>query len=232
MRYDFLLFDADGTLLDFHKSEYEALWETLEINGIQPTDDKIKLYSGINDSLWKLHEKGEMTKSVLLVRRFELLLEALGECMDAQKLSSDYISRISQKGYVLDGAEKMCRALLGKARMVIVTNGLEVVQRGRYARCGIDRYFENVFISDKIGFQKPSVHFFEAVATCIDGFDKSRALIIGDSLSSDIKGGINFGIDTCWYNPDGKECPADMNITHISDSFEDIVNFILREDTL
>ena len=232
MRYDFLLFDADGTLLDFHKSEYEALWETLEINGIQPTDDKIKLYSGINDSLWKLHEKGEMTKSVLLVRRFELLLEALGECMDAQKLSSDYISRISQKGYVLDGAEEMCRALLGKARMVIVTNGLEVVQRGRYARCGIDRYFENVFISDKIGFQKPSVHFFEAVATCIDGFDKSRALIIGDSLSSDIKGGINFGIDTCWYNPDGKECPADMNITHISDSFEDIVNFILREDTL
>ena len=232
MRYDFLLFDADGTLLDFHKSEYEALWEALEINGIQPTEEKIKLYSGINDSLWKLHEKGEMTKSVLLVRRFEMLLEALGESMDAQKLSSDYINRISQKGYVLEGAEEMCQALVGKARMVIVTNGLEVVQRGRYARCGIDRYFENVFISDKIGFQKPSVHFFEAVASCIDGFDKSRALIIGDSLSSDIKGGINYGIDTCWYNPDGKECPRDMNITHISDSFEDIVNFILREDTL
>ena len=232
MRYDFLLFDADGTLLDFHKSEYEALGEALLINGIQPTDEKIKLYSGINDSLWKLHEKGEMTKSVLLVRRFEMLLEALGENADAAKLSSDYINRISGKGYVLEGAEEMCRTLFGKARMVIVTNGLEVVQSGRYARCGIDKYFENVFISDKIGFQKPSVHFFEKVADCIDGFEKSRALIIGDSLTSDIKGGINFGIDTCWYNPDGKACPDDMNITHISDSFCDIVNFILGEEAL
>ena len=232
MRYDFLLFDADGTLLDFLKSEREALWETLDNNGIQPTDEKIKLYSGINDSLWKLHERGEISKKELLVRRFELLLEALGEKAEVNKIAREYESRISEKGYLLDGAEEMCCALFGKARMFIVTNGLEVVQRGRYARCGIDKYFENVFISDKIGFQKPSVHFFEKVAECIDGFDKSRALIIGDSLTSDIKGGINFGIDTCWYNPDGKVCPADMNITHISNSFCDIVNFILGEEAL
>ena len=119
-----------------------------------------------------------------------------------------------------------------KTKMFIVTNGLEVVQKGRYACCGIDKYFDGVFISDIIGFQKPSVHFFEHIAASIDGFDKSRAIIIGDSLSSDIQGGINFGIDTCWYNPASKECPQNIQITHISNSFEDLVKFILGEDVL
>lgn len=232
MRYDFLLFDADGTLLDFLKSEHEALCDVLKINGIQPTDDKVKLYSGINDSLWKLLERGEIEKKTLLVRRFELLLEALGENADARKMSVDYASKLSEKGYLLEGAEQMCQALYGKARMFIVTNGLEMVQRGRYARCGIDRYFEKIFISDKIGFQKPSVHFFESVAASVEGFEKSRALIIGDSLTSDMRGGLNFGIDTCWYNPDGKQCPSDMKLTHISNTFEDVIQFILGEDSI
>ena len=232
MRYDFLLFDADGTLLDFLKSESEALKETLFECGIRNDDETVKLYSGINDSLWKLHERGQIDKPTLLIRRFEMLLKTLGEKRDAVPVARRYENVIATKGYLLDGAEEMCRALYGKAKMYIVTNGLEKVQRGRYAACGIDRYFENSFISDVIGYQKPSVRYFEAVASSIEGFDKSRALIIGDSLSSDMRGGINFGIDTCWYNPCGAKAPADMPITHVSDSFEDVVNFVLGGDKL
>ena len=228
VKYKFLLFDADGTLLDFAKSEAEALREMLFENGIRNDDDIVRLYSGINDSLWKLLEKGEIDKPTLLVRRFEILLEALNIEGDPVRMARGYEDKLSTKGYVLAGAEEMCRALCGRAKMYIVTNGLEKVQRGRYAVCGIDKYFENAFISDVIGHQKPSVKYFEAVAKNIKDFDKSCALIIGDSLSSDIKGGLNFGIDTCWYNPKGAKAPEDIGITFVARSFEQVVNFIIN----
>ena len=228
MKYKFLLFDADGTLLDFARSEAEALKEMLFENGICNDDATVELYSGINDSLWKLLEKGEIDKQTLLVRRFELLLEALSIEGDPVLMAREYEDKLSTKGYVLEGVEEMCQALYGRAKMYIVTNGLEKVQRGRYAVCGIDKYFENAFISDVIGYQKPSVKYFEAVAKNIKDFDKSQAIIIGDSLSSDIKGGLNFGIDTCWYNPNGVKAPEDMEITFVASSFEQVVNFIIN----
>ena len=227
MKYKYLLFDADGTLLDFAKSEAEALREMLFENGICNDDATVELYSGINDSLWKLLEKGEIDKPTLLVRRFELLLQALGLEGDPVRMAREYEDNLSTKGYVLEGAEEMCQALYGKAKMYIVTNGLEKVQRGRYAVCGIDEYFENAFISDVIGHQKPSVKYFEAVAKNIKDFDKSTALIIGDSLSSDIKGGLDFGIDTCWYNPKGAKTPENMEITFVARNFEEVLNFII-----
>lgn len=226
MKYDFLLFDADGTLLDFLRSESEAIRETMLLHGIVPDDDKVSLYSEINDGLWKKLERREIEKKVLLYHRFELLFEALGMSGDAKAMAGDYMHALSTKGYLLDGAEDMCRALFGKAKMYIVTNGVEFIQRGRYARCGIDSYFDDIFISDAVGVEKPSVEYFEYVASRIDGFDKSRAIIIGDSLTSDMKGGVNFGIDTCWYNPKGKPAPSDMPLTYDVRSFEEIVDII------
>ncbi len=231
-KYTTILFDADGTLLDFERSEREAISETMIKYGIEPTEHNVRLYSEINDSLWKKLERGEISKPVLLYLRFELLFEALGIPADtalARAMCEDYMQIISTKGYVLDGAEQMCRALYGKVKMYIVTNGAERVQRGRYAVCKIDRYFGEVFISDVIGHQKPSVEFFLYVAEHIDGFDKSRTLIVGDSLTSDMQGGIDFGIDTCWYNPDKRECPEGVRLTYAANSFSDIVNFITEE---
>jgi 2-haloacid dehalogenase len=124
----------------------------------------------------------------------------------------------------------MCRRLYGNAKMYIVTNGVEFIQRGRYARCGIDKYFEEVFISDVIGVEKPAREYFDHVAAHIDGFEKSKALVIGDSLTSDIKGGINYGIDTCWYEPTGKSAPADMPLTFVARSFDEVTKFILGEE--
>ncbi len=230
MKYEYILFDADGTLLDFHRSEREALNDTMLLHGIEPSDERVKLYSGINDSLWKKLERGEIEKSVLLYHRFELFLEALGISADAKQMAADYMQALSQKGYVLEGAEAMCKALCGKVKMYIVTNGVEFIQRGRYARCGIDKYFDGVFISDAIGAEKPSEKYFEYVKTHIDGFDKARALIVGDSLTSDMKGGVNFGIDTCWYNPEGKDVPASLALTYVARSFGEVVKFITDEE--
>jgi 2-haloacid dehalogenase len=232
MKYEFLLFDADGTLLDFKKSEAEALIEAMEKNGIQPSEERVALYSEINDSLWKRLERGEIEKKVLLYHRFELLFEALGITGDAKKMAMDYMNGLSTKGYVLEGAEQMCRSLYGKAKMYIVTNGVEFIQRGRYAVCGIDKYFDDVFISDVIGVEKPSVGYFEYVAAHIDGFDPQKALIIGHSLTSDMRGGLNYGIDTCWYNPAKKSCPTDMRLTFIANSFDDVIDFITKEENI
>lgn len=232
MRYDVILFDADGTLLDFHKSEAEAIREAMTDNGIEPTDEKVELYSKINLGLWKMLERGEIEKSVLVYRRFEMLLDALGERADAKKMADDYMRELSVRGYVLDGAEDMCRALYGKVKMYIVTNGVEFIQRGRYARCGIDKYFDGVFISDCVGFEKPAGEYFEYVSKKLGGLDKSRTLIVGDSLTSDMRGGINYGIDTCWYNPCGAECPSDMKLTYIAKSFDDVLGIILNGEQI
>ena len=231
MKYKFLLFDADGTLLDFKKSEAEAVREVFAAHGISGDDETVALYSEINDGLWKKLERREIEKSVLLYKRFELFLETIGRCdVDAKLMASEYMQALSTKGYILDGAKEMCEQLYGKTKMYIVTNGVEFIQKGRYARCGIDKYFDAVFISDAIGIEKPSVKYFEYVSSHIDGFEADKAIIIGDSLTSDMQGGINFGIDTCWYNPTGKSVPENMPLTFVANSFDEVIDFILREE--
>jgi len=229
MRYDIVLFDADGTLFDFHKSEYEAVKEMFESFGIKADDELVADYSKINDSLWKMLERGEIEKEVLLYRRFELVCEKHSFDADARLMAKTYMENLSQKAYLLEGAEDLCKKLYGKVKIYIVTNGVEFIQKSRYTKSGLDKYFERVFISGEIGFEKPSVEYFEHVASNIPDFDKSRALIVGDSLTSDIMGGINYGIDTCWYSPNGKKAPEGMDITHISTDFSDIYKFITQE---
>lgn len=226
MRYDTILFDADGTLFDFLRCEDSAIRETFVDFDIEPSDALVESYSEINDSLWKMLERGEIEKSVLLYHRFELFFEKHGFSCDAKAMAKRYMKALSEQAYFLDGAKELCMSLYGKARMYIVTNGVEFTQKNRYKKSGLSEYFEDMFISGEIGYEKPSVKYFDAVSERIPDFSKERSIIIGDSLSSDIRGGINYGIDTCWYNPSGKPAPDDMNITYIAKSFDEIYDFI------
>ena len=229
-KYDTILFDADGTLLDFLRSEREAICRALSHFGIAATDDQVHTYSKINDGLWKQLERGEIEKPRLFVRRFELFCQEYNLPIDPEALSQTYFDELAQEGYFLDGAEELCERLLGQFRMVIVTNGDRRVQKSRYQICNLSRFMQGHFISDEIGFEKPDVRFFEAVEKALPDLCRERTIIVGDSMSSDISGGIRFGIDTCWYNPKGKEAPKDMPITYIAHNFEDVYRFVTKED--
>ena len=204
-KYDVLLFDADATLLDFHRSEYEAVIDCLEFAGLPTADEIIKKYSEINDGYWKMLERNEITKPELMVARWRSLLEYYDFDFDAKTISNLYPEKLSEKCYLLDGAEDICKKLYGNFRMYIITNGFKSVQQKRFCASPLEKYFDDVFISEDIGYDKPSIKYFELISKRIPDFDPTRALVIGDSLTSDIRGGINAGIDTCWYNPKGKK---------------------------
>ncbi len=229
MRYDIALFDADGTLFDFARAEDESIRYTMSSFGIEPTDERVAKYSEINDGLWKALERGEIEKNVLLYHRFELFCQYYGFDADHKKMAQTYMNTLATKGHLIEGAEELIKKLFKKVKLYIVTNGVEFIQEGRYAVSGIGKYFDGKFISGVIGHEKPCIEYFEHVEKHIENFDRSRTIIIGDSLTSDIKGGINFGIDTCWYNPRHKNIPEEMKITYIVDNFDDIYSIITNE---
>ena len=228
MRYDILLFDIDGTLLDFGLAEKEALRDALSEVGVVADDLIFEDYSKINDSMWKLLEKGELDRETLKVRRFRVLFDKYGIKADPEKMSVAYISALEKKAYLYDGAEELCRELHKKARIYVVTNGTRSVQDSRLKKCGLLPHLDGVFISEKIGFSKPDTRFFDIATASIQDFSKERAVIIGDSLSSDIAGGIAYGIDTVWFNPDGKTAPAAMaeKITFTAKNYGEIYDFL------
>lgn len=206
-----ILFDLDDTLFDFHRSERESLEQTLKSLGIIPSTEMIEYYSRVNDSQWKLLEKGKITREQVLVRRFEIFFEGIGKKgMDPVETWHRYEHNLSRNWYYIDGAEALLSELCRDYELYIVSNGTATVQDGRIASSGIAKYFKDIFISQKIGCNKPDKRFFDLCLEKTNGLKKENALLIGDSLSSDIQGGKNAGIATLWYNPHNEK--ADGNI--------------------
>ena len=230
MRYENILLDADGTLLDFLAAEDAAVRETMSLYGIKPTDELVAAYSEINDGFWKMLERGEIKREELLYKRFQVFCERFGFSVDYMKMAADYRALLRQQGQLLDGAVNFLQKLYGKAKLYIVTNGVATTQSKRIEISGITKYIDEIFISENLGCEKPDVRYFEKVSEILGGLDKSRTVIVGDSLTSDIKGGIAFGIDTCWFTPKSKSAPADMNITCIAKSFDEIFEFLIGEN--
>lgn len=208
--YKFLLLDLDDTIFDFHKHEKVAIGNTLSGAGIDPTEENCMLYSQINDAYWKRLERGEVTRQQVLVGRFEELFSTLGVSGDAEKTARAYMENLSQGHYFLPGAEDALIQLHKKYRLFLVSNGTASVQESRLQSAGIEKYFEAVFISQNIGVNKPAKGFFDYCFEKIPGFEASQAIIVGDSLTSDILGGKNAGIATCWVNPKGKSPREDV----------------------
>lgn len=216
----YVLFDVDDTLLDFGKAEAAAIRKTFERIGIDPTDEIVRRYSEINNEQWRLLEKGVITRSEVLTRRFDILFAELGLThipSEMAQASYEYLLGIGH--YFVDGAQELLKALEGKYELYIVSNGTASVQNSRLKSAGIIPYFNDVFISEELGFNKPTKEFFDACFARIPGFEKDKAVIVGDRLSSDILGGINAGIRTCWFNPKGEapdpEIPADYEISQL-----------------
>ena len=207
--FRFVLLDLDDTILDFLKSEEEALAKTLLQFGIRPTEAVTAAYSRINLAQWKMLERGEITRELLKVRRFSLLFEELGLDCDAEVARVSYEKNLSETCYFVPDALQLLDTLYQKYRLFIVSNGITAVQNGRIAASGIAKYFEKIFLSEEVGFVKPQKEFFDACFAEISDFNPAEAIIIGDSLSSDIRGGINAGIKTCRFNYRG--LPADPN---------------------
>ena len=203
---EFLFLDLDDTILDFRKAEYIAIGKTIGDFGVEPTDEVRKLYHEINKWHWEQLELGTLTREEVLVNRFGVLFEKLGKTVDAVACARAYEKNLSQGHWFLPGAEEAVDALSKKYRLFLASNGTASVQKGRMTSANLYRFFETVFVSQEIGHNKPSKAYFDACFSSIPGFDKEKAMIVGDSLSSDIKGGINAGIKTVWVNPDHKDC--------------------------
>ena len=205
---EFLFLDLDDTILDFHKAERIAISKTIREFGVEPTEDILNLYHEINKWHWEQLEKGTQTRAQILVNRFGVLFEKLGREVDAPKCAKVYEYNLSQGHYFLPGAEEAVDRLSKKYRLFLASNGTAVVQKGRMTSANLYRFFETVFVSQEIGYNKPAKEYFEACFAQIPGFDREKAMIVGDSLSSDIKGGINAGIRTVWVNPEHKDSGA------------------------
>lgn len=205
-----VLFDLDDTLFDFHKAEKIALTKTLVHFGIDPTEETLALYSTINAAHWKRLELGEISREEVKVGRYRELFKTIGVECDPVKATAYYESMLAIGHYFMPGAPELLEELYGKYRLYIVSNGTAKVQEGRIGSSGIAKYMDGIFISQILGANKPDKQFFDICFAEIPDFSLNETVIIGDSLSSDIKGGINAGITTVWFNPKGIENDNDI----------------------
>ena len=214
MPYRTLLFDADGTLFDYDRAETWALTETFAQFDRVFQSAYTQLYRQVNDPLWDQLENGSITQDRLKVLRFELLFDELGFDIDPAAFSAAYTRQLGKATFLIDGAEELISALSPDYRLLLITNGLTDVQRPRFGASAIGHYFEEWVISEEVGAAKPDRRIFDIAFERLDWPDKRQALMIGDSLSSDMAGGVAYGIDTCWYNPSGRQADRPLNITY------------------
>ena len=198
---EFLFLDLDDTILDFKKAEYIAIGRTIADFGVEPTEQIRHRYHVINKWHWEQLEKGTMTRAEILEGRFKVLFDELGVDVDAEKVARVYEKNLGTGHWFLPGAEEAVASLSKKYRLFLASNGTASVQKGRMTSANLYRFFEQVFVSQELGHNKPSKEYFDAAFTRIPGFDPEKCLMVGDSLTSDILGGINAGIRTVWVNP-------------------------------
>ena len=212
--YQWLLFDADGTLFDYDQAERSALRNTFIQLDFPFEEQYLAAYRQVNHAIWLEFEQGQIDQLTLRTRRFELLFQAINLPADPCKFSPAYLANLSRETCLIDGAETVVRQLSGPFNLAIITNGLTEVQRPRFQQSAISNDIKEIIISEEVGAAKPDPQIFEIAFARMNQPDKSAVLIIGDSLSSDIQGGLNYGIDTCWFNPTGQ------NSDHITSTYE------------
>lgn len=205
--YKDLMLDMDGTFLDFDAAEKSAFFTAMKQFGHEADEEAYQIYTRINRSYWEAHERGEISREELIVARFTTFFEQIGISQDGAAFEEIYQKLLGEGHELIRDAWEVLEYLKGKYRLFVVTNGVEATQRNRLRLSGIVKFMDEIFISGCIGVQKPQKEFFDYCFAHIENADPVHTLVIGDSLTSDIQGGMNAGIDTCWFNPKGKSRP-------------------------
>jgi 2-haloacid dehalogenase len=227
MKYKIILFDADDTLFDFHRSEKHAFEQTVRAFGI-PYDESfhLKAYREVNAAIWKEFEDGRIAQSVLKVERFRRFADLLHEGFNPADFARSYEENLGNACFLFDGSIELVECLHREYRLAIVTNGLKSVQENRIGNAPIAWCFETIVISESAGVSKPDPRIFEIALRNLGHSVKNTVLMVGDSLTTDIRGGIGFGIDTCWYNPSGKDNNTGIRPTYEIAVLADLVKIL------
>jgi YjjG family noncanonical pyrimidine nucleotidase len=226
MKYDWLLFDADGTLFDYDKAEASALQRAFSASGLGFHEKFARTYREINGEIWLAFERGEITQTEIRTERFVRLSKAIGIDFDPRNFSQGYLKFLGEGSFLVEGTEELLSKLEGKVGLMLITNGLKDVQRSRLARSTIKHYFSDVIISEEVGSAKPDAHIFEVAFEKMGNPKKNKVLMIGDSLTSDIQGANQFGIDACWFNPQRRSRDQEVTIQHEIKHLSEILGII------
>jgi 2-haloacid dehalogenase len=224
--YPWLWFDADNTLFDYNRAETVALLKSFQLFNLRFDESYMDTYRNINQDLWHALERQEIKPEVLRVRRFELFLEAIKMNASSEQLAGTYIEQLGLCFDLIDGAYEVLNALQAGSKIAIVTNGLTTVQRSRLELSPIKPFITELIISEEIGVAKPHAAFFDTAFARTGNPPREDVLIIGDSLSSDIKGGSEYGIDTCWFNPGAIAQPRDLSTTYEIRNLRELLEII------
>ncbi|TCL55711.1 2-haloacid dehalogenase [Kineothrix alysoides] len=229
-KFEIILWDVDQTLLDFKRSENYAVRYCFGLFGLKVTDEIVAMYSGINEGFWKRIEKGEITKKEALVERFRAFFSQIGVTgVEPEEFQMHYADALGSVYYYQDDSYELVKQLKGQYRQYLVTNGVTHTQRKKLKLSGLDQLVEDIFVSEEIGVPKPQKEYFDRCFSRIQDFDKEKVIIVGDSLSSDMLGGNNAGLVTCWYNPGGLKNESEVRIDYEIKNLQDIIS-VLKEE--
>lgn len=227
MKYSYLLFDADDTLFDFPKASARAFSIMCRAHDIPDTPEVYRLYHEINEVLWAAFDRGEISKEFLTLERYVRFFKALDLDRDPAQCNRDYLAALGQVAYPLPHAEEVCRTLAERGhKLYIVTNAVASVQRSRLKSCSFGHLFTGAFISEEAGASKPHKAYYDYVRARVPGITPENTLVIGDSLTTDIRGANNAGLPCCWFNPKGKPRQESLKIDYEIADLRQLLNIV------
>ncbi len=226
----YILWDIDGTLLDFELAENTAIRECFkDFNLGNCSDKQLKDYKKINNKFWNQLENGKISKKEVLEGRFvEFFLKNGIDTDIASEFNETYQIWLGNIVYYIKNAKETVLALKTKYKQYGATNGTIVAQEKKLAKSGLDKLLDDVFISEKIGFNKPSINYYKAVFEKVGSHNLEEYIMIGDSLTSDMQGGINAGISTCWFNPNKKQNDKKLNIDYEINNLKEVIDILTK----
>lgn len=225
---DIFLVDADDTVLDFHGASALALRAAFAGQGVMWKEEYLTVFREVNDGLWSALERKELTRAELLRTRFPNYLQALDLHLDSEAFNGAYLEYLATHPHYIDGAEAFLSALNKMGSVYIVTNGTERIQQSRFSRCGLYAYAKDVFISERIGYNKPAGEYTQYVLSHIPNFSVERAVWIGDSLNADIRAANEAGITSVWLNRTGKPRESGIIPDYEADNLQKILMILQR----